>query len=181
MKDYRPYQLELVIPPEAEPISLEEAKLYLRVDGEDEDTVVTAMVAAARIAAEQHLRRSLMTQNWRLAYDDYLLSETWLPMGRVQSVGAVNLINRDGGSSELDSGSYYLNARRDTLICDATPFSHRIEVVYTSGYGDAEDVPEPIRQGLFQHIAALYENRSGNISMPEASKMFYAPYRVVRI
>lgn len=181
MTDKRPYRLTLATPPAAEPLTLNEAKLYLRVDGSTEDDSITSLITAARMAAEQYLRRSLITQSWVLAYDDYLLSATYMPMGPVQSVASVTLVARDGGTTTLDSSTYYLTARKDMLIFDATPFSHQVEIAYVAGFGNAANVPSPIKQGLYLHLAALYANRSGSGEIPAEAVKLYAGYRVVRI
>ncbi|MBY0407045.1 MAG: head-tail connector protein, partial [Rickettsiales bacterium] len=51
--------LERATAPVAEPLTLAETKLYLRVSGGDEDALIGDMIASARIMAEQWLRRSL--------------------------------------------------------------------------------------------------------------------------
>lgn len=44
--------LQLLTPPTAEPVSLVEAKLHLRVDFNDDDALITSLITAARQAAE---------------------------------------------------------------------------------------------------------------------------------
>jgi peptide/nickel transport system permease protein len=48
--------------PASEPITLTEAKAHLRVDFDDDDTLITAMIAAARGYVEEHCNRALLTQ-----------------------------------------------------------------------------------------------------------------------
>lgn len=189
-----------VTAPASEPISLSEAKLYLRVDGVSEDSLIGDLIVAARMAAESYVRRSLITQSWKLAYDDYISESVRLPMGPVISISSVTIIKRDNSSQLVDSAGYFLNATKDALMMDAPlipsaiSLGTRIEIVYNAGYGDASAVPKPIKQGMLAHMAHMYDNRgmaskdnnSGEweslaMAMPQMAKFLYAPYREVTI
>lgn len=60
---------ELVTGPAAEPISTADMKTWLRVDGSDEDTLISSLVKAARRAAENYTYRAFITQTWKLTLD----------------------------------------------------------------------------------------------------------------
>jgi uncharacterized phiE125 gp8 family phage protein len=170
--------------PASEPITLAQAKTYLRVDVTTEDTVITDMIVAARMTAENWLRRSLINQVWKLAYDDLLPQTVYLPMGPVNSVTSVTVINRDASTQTVNSTSYYLNAAKTALMFDSTPSGFRIEIIYNSGYGsDASGVPAPIRQGMLSHIASMYESRGEQeqSAIPEQTLNLYAPFREVML
>lgn len=55
----------------AEPLTLADAKTYLRIDTGDttDDTLVTAMIVAARKAVENYTNRRLINQSWNLWLD----------------------------------------------------------------------------------------------------------------
>ena len=168
--------------PASEPLTLAETKDYLRTNVTDDDTLLTNLIIAVRKAAEEHLQGALITQSWKLAYDKYTPASITLPMAPVQSVTSVTVIARDASQSVLSSSSYYLSAGNRRLIFDASPLSHRVEIVYVAGYGDsASDVPSPVRYGMLAHIAAIYDGRAGQNSLPKQSVEFYAPYRGVRV
>ena len=183
MQIYRKHLLTRVTAPASEPVSVEDAKLYLRVDGSEEDTLIGDMIVAARLAAEDTLKRSLITQSWKLAYDDYLPEMVYLPMGPVASVSSVTVVNRDTSTQPISSDMYYLNAARDTLLLDSVLFGFRVEIVYATGYGGASSVPQPIRHGMLAHIAALYDARGVDamVALPEQTLRLYLPFREVRL
>ena len=53
---------ELITPPVEEPLTLAEAKTYLRVTSSTEDALITALIVAARTAVERYLGVALLTQ-----------------------------------------------------------------------------------------------------------------------
>ncbi len=53
--------MQLITPAAAEPVSLAEAKLHLRVDFDEDDALIQALISAARQAAETLTQRQLVT------------------------------------------------------------------------------------------------------------------------
>lgn len=63
--------MQLITPPAGEPVSLQEAKAHLRVDFDDDDGLIQALIAAARQAAETITNRQLMSARWKLVMDSF--------------------------------------------------------------------------------------------------------------
>src|SRR5215813_11576117 len=59
----------LLTAPALEPVSLDEARAFLRVEHHDDDEVIAALIAGARLHVEAATRRALITQSWRLDFD----------------------------------------------------------------------------------------------------------------
>ncbi len=176
-----PYLLQSVAPV-TEPLTLAEVKEYLRVTNTEEDTYITSLIGVAREAAEWFVRKSLITQSWMLSYDDYSPTEVILPRGPVQSVDEVKIVSRSGIETIVDSTTYYLNAGKETLVFDATPVGHIVQIYYTAGYGNsASSVPKDIRQGMLIHIAQLYEKRGEDNSLTSESIRLYKPFKVIKL
>jgi len=53
-----------------EPITLEEAKLYCRIDNTIEDDLIQALIVAARQAAEARCRRGMTVEDWPDGYPE---------------------------------------------------------------------------------------------------------------
>ncbi len=182
MTDFRNRLLTRVVAPATEPLTLEETKLYLRLTDDAEDVQISDLIVSARMMAEQWLKRSLITQSWKLAYDDYLSEYTVLPMGPVQGVTSVTIVNKDGGTQTVDSDLYNLNAAKDTLIFQSDVIGFRVEIIYVTGYGDAQSVPRPIKAGMLAHIAMMYDGRGDSmLAVPQQSLALYMPYREVTL
>jgi uncharacterized phiE125 gp8 family phage protein len=67
----------LLTAPAAEPLTLAEAKLFLRVEHDDDNDLIAALIAGARIHVEAQTGRALITQGWRIVPD------AWPADGRI--------------------------------------------------------------------------------------------------
>ena len=63
------WSLREEIAPTTEPVTLIEAKLHLRVDTASDDTLITALIVAARLQIEKETKRTLVTTSWKLTQD----------------------------------------------------------------------------------------------------------------
>lgn len=177
----RSRSLSRITAPASEPLTLAETKLYLRVDGSGEDALITDLIVSSRMIAEQWLKRSLITQSWKLTFDEYVQDEIMLPMGPINAVTSVTIVNRDTTTQIINSNSYYLNAAKDKLIFDSVLIGFKIEILYSTGYGDATSIPKPIKHGILSHIAAMYDNRGEPMDgvLPDQAVRLYMPFREV--
>jgi len=175
--------LARITAPGGEPITLAEAKLYLRVDGSSEDAFITDLIVAARLSAEQWLKKSLLTQSWRLSVECFDEAVLPIPMGPVQEIVSVVLTQQDGSSQTLDEVHYSLNAAKNELLLNSLLATSQLHVTYVAGYADAGEIPRPIKLGILNHIASLYDNRGDlqDAGLPASVMSFYHPFREVRL
>ena len=162
--------LKLVTPASALAVSLAEAKLHLRVDGTDEDTLITSMITAATETAEQITGRAIMPQTWLLTLDAFE-DELVLTRVPVASIVSVTYTDPDGVELALSTGSNwrlldlddYAPARIVPVYGYSWPATRaQAEVVgveYVAGYANAAAVPEPIKAWIKLTVSAMYENR----------------------
>lgn len=165
--------LTLIEAPSEEPVSLEEAKLHCRIDGNDEDLLLTRLIASARRQAEHITGRALITQKWRLTLDGFDAGPIHLPKPRLQSVESLSYVDPDGVSYTLDASDYRVT-NDSTIGCvlpaygAAWPQSRRapgaVTVVFTAGYGAAPSVPEDVKSWILLAVGAWYAQRESTAS-----------------
>jgi hypothetical protein len=63
--------LKLITAPASEPVTLAEVKLYLRIDGSDDDTMLNNFITVARQIAEEYTNRKFINQTWDLWMDRF--------------------------------------------------------------------------------------------------------------
>jgi len=162
--------LTQLVAPASEPLALADVKLHLRVDADitEDDSLITALIVAARQQAEHRTGRALVTQQWRLGLDQFPDDSLELPLPKLQSVQSVTYLDADGVRQTLAGAKY--DVVTDELVgrllpafgktwpdCRIRPGS--VQVSYTCGYGAAADVPQSIKAWMLLAIAAWYENR----------------------
>ncbi len=178
-------------PPALEPVSLDEAKAFLRVEHDDDDDVIAAPIAGSRIHVEAQTRRALIAQTWRIVRDSW-------PQGGAVSVMtaplreliAARVYGADNTSEEITIDDFGVDASSTPgvlLVPRSVKAPGRatsgIELDVEVGYGDApEDVPEPLRHAIQLLVAHWYENRaSRDAALPANVAALIAPYRVMSL
>lgn len=162
--------IRLVTAPAEEPVTLDEAKDHLRVDGTDEDALIMGYIKAARRQCELISRRAFVTQTWELALEGWP-NCGYLVLGNppLQSVVSVTYIDSAGVTHTMTSGDYVVDTLSEpgrlllgygkvwpTVTLQPGP---AIRVRYVAGYGMPVAVPETYKQAIKLLIGHYYENR----------------------
>lgn len=154
--------------PTVEPVSLAEMKAHLRLDGTDEDDLVTALVSAARLAVEATTRLVLIEQTWRLTLRRWPpLRAVALPVEPVLGLTAARIVEANGVATAIDLSLLRLDVDGDParIIADVTapsPLSQagRIELDFTCGFGPgAASVPQSLRLAVRLLVARWFCHR----------------------
>ncbi|PRX10476.1 UNVERIFIED_ORG: putative phiE125 gp8 family phage protein [Martelella mediterranea] len=153
----------LITPAAEEPVTVSEARDFLRLDNGDEDTLLGDLITTARDYLETISGLSLVTQQWRLCRDDWPSSGmVSLARGPVQSVEAVTVYDGGGTPSVVSLDRARLDGRARPARFYLPALAGRragvngIEVDFTAGFGAAADVPEVARQAILRHVAHMF-------------------------
>lgn len=193
--------LSLITAPVTEPITVGEAKAQARVDGTDDDVLITAQIAAARPWAEEFTNRAFVTQTWKWNLDRFPPNDApiELPKAPLQSVTSVKYIDGDGIEQTWAATEYTVQAFSGPTAMPGrlwpkfgktypTPRDEpgAVRIEFIAGYGAASLVPEGIKAALKILVAELYERReevvpgmvSGANRVPYNVEALLYPYRV---
>jgi uncharacterized phiE125 gp8 family phage protein len=109
--------LKLVTPPEIEPVTIEEAKAHLRLEGDADDGYPSALITAARERVELFLRRALITQVFECTIDDFPAYDRAIDLPRppLQSVQWIKYLDTAGVLQTLDPGIYTVDTSSNEI------------------------------------------------------------------
>ena len=163
----------VITPSATEPVTLEEAKLHLRVDIDDDDALIAGLITAARELAEHYTGRAFGTQTLEMALrcfpyccrrNDHDRGID-LDMPPVASVTSIKYTDGAGAEQTVAPAAYSLSlyglAQRITpAYATYWPISQDIadavRIRYVTGY---TNLPKAAKQALLLMIGHLYANR----------------------
>jgi len=153
--------------PVVEPLTLVETRAHLKLDTDEEDTLLLGLIAAARAHLECETGLSLLTQGWRLCLDRWpengILT---LAHGPVRTVTSVVVYDGEGMPQAVSLDGHLLDgaARPARLWLRDVPQPGQalngIEVDFEAGLGDTgADVPDTLKRAMLLHVAAMFAFR----------------------
>ena len=168
------YGLSVVTASTAEPIPIDTAKRFLRVEIPDDDILIQSFISAARQYIENKLDRTLLNTTWRLTLDDFpdgnggiLLPRP--PLSSATTNLSVTYLDANGNSTTYASSNYQVDVYSEPgriypgyglTWPDARDVPNAVTVQFVAGYGATYGtVPAGIRAYMLRVIAEMYENR----------------------
>lgn len=101
--------LQIITPPTAEPVHLTDAKLHLRVDITDDDTLIAALVTAAREYAQGETRKQLVAARWKQVFDCFPCAPLALDRGPVIRVVSIQYMDMAGTTQTMPAANYVVD------------------------------------------------------------------------
>jgi uncharacterized phiE125 gp8 family phage protein len=183
-------------PPAAEPVTLAEAKDYLRIGSDEQDELVTALIAAARARIEDLTGVAMITRGLRVTLDwwpRWTVDRRWLRLP-IRPAGVLNAVRVfDGhGDPVVVTSRFTLPPGRSAKLTwtdGAFPWPGQavggIEIDYDAGFGDGpEDVAEGLRLAVKRLAAHAFSARDADSIaglLPVDVAGLVAPWRRVRL
>lgn len=186
--------LRIVTAPTVEPVTLAEVRLQMgknQTTDTTRDTIITARIKAARLAAEAFTRRALITQTWDLYADCF--EETHDLMADLQTVTFVKYTDEAGVVQTMATTDYQVDTISHRVVRGYNlcwPLTRRVpnavQIRHVSGYGLAVSVPEDIKEAIkftVGHWEKFQSGIEGGVTMtriPFAVEHLLGPYRDFR-
>lgn len=162
-----------VAPPAILPITLDDAKGQARIFFDDDDGVISRLIAAAvaQIDGTGTLGRAMITQDWAQWVSQ---SPGWvrLEMGPFQELLSVQFYDKFGELQTATLADFETRLQGDYVICKpkedrewptADTRQDAIKITYRVGYGDtAADVPQNLRHALLLLVDHWYQHRGAS-------------------
>lgn len=172
--------VETIVPPVAAPVALAELRIFLRIDGVDDDAELAAQLRVASELCEGFIGAPLLERTLR---ETLAARAEWqaLSIAPVRAVTAVQAVTADGSAVALAPESYGIDidaAGRGWVRCASG--GGRVAVTYRAGSaGDWNAVPEPVRHGILRLAAHL--RMDGDGAPPAAVTALWRPWRAMRL
>lgn len=164
-------------------VSLEEAKTHLRVDVDDDDDMIEAMIEAATDFVDgpgSYLGRAVRDQTWDYYVDTFpSLTDpnpgfVEIPLPPLQEVSGVFYNDSSGAEQEFDSASYTVDSAHEPgriLLPSSGSWpttdtgAGSVRIRFRAGYVDITQspplpmVPPTIKQAILLLVGNMYANR----------------------
>jgi uncharacterized phiE125 gp8 family phage protein len=158
---------KLITAPTSEPITLSEAKLYLKVDNSDEDALITALIVAARDSCERYTNMAFFTQTWE-AYFDYLPTLIEFNKSPIQSITKIEYYDSANTLQTLSSSLYdvdlvgspvRIRKGKNMTYPEVYQRLNAVKITFVAGVTSTAAIPEQIKLALKLTLGHFYENR----------------------
>ena len=158
------------VAPTTYPITLDEVKTHLRLDGIDPDCLMAdsddlyleALIQSATDYCESYQKLAYLTQTWELILEE-MPYEITLPKGNLQSITSITYKTADGTVTAYTDYDYNLKTGKiffNEYISDDLYNADPISITFVCGWTTADDVPARIKQAIKFLISHWYEVRT---------------------
>lgn len=152
-------KLECIVQPSREPVTVQEANEFLRIDDDIEDSLVESFIVAARMYCENYQHQVYYTQTLRLTVNSNECSDNIeLPRSQhLQKVTRAVVQLADGTEQKLN---YYLNAGdalHKIVIADTLLDNADIIIEYIAGSDNPQI--DDVKTAIKLLVSGMHNNR----------------------
>lgn len=184
--------LKLITAPTSEPVTTDEAKLWLRLDSDAEIDIVDRLLKSARQmldGADGYLGRCLTEQTWAMTLGRFPYCRSIrIPLPPLISITSVKYLDALGAEQTFDPASYRISSddwSGDLILNSGAswpsstlcgPGNDAVTVTFVAGY--AAGVPEGLKTDILNLVGAWFDDRTKAGQLPDG---WSSRYRIVPV
>ena len=162
------------VEPVSEPITLAQAKNYLKVDFNDDDDLITGLITSARLRLEKYAGVAMSARTLQVvAYVDEFIELPYAPLNNITKVEYWD----SGSWVEMSLGEYYILGTTYKKIYMVANNRMEYRFTYTCGY---TTVPQPMITALYKLIADLYDYRESSVEDSKPNSNITSAYELIK-
>lgn len=160
------------------PIQLEEIKLFLKVDYEDEDEIITRAFKTAVKQCEITIGQTIIEKTY--SYSTYKINknEIQLLYGPVKNIESIKVLSKNYKETQLSDKDYFFDNINDKIIFKNNIEFYRINIIYSAV---KTDISDDLKQAILIHTAKIFEDRLGYSQIPQSVINIYKNYKITRL
>ena len=160
------------------PVTLSEAKLFMKVDTTADDSVITNIISQVTLFAEAHTRRELRPNQWYGFTDCF---DAVLNRNPVSQVLQIDYVSTDNNVVIVPSSTYEL--KKETLQSEVvlaydqswpTQVKETVEPIRIAFSTSAHAMLPVVKQDMLRHISWEYENRGDDSNDYDRTRFYLA-------
>lgn len=183
-------RLRVTTPPDAQPVSLVDAKAQCRVETASQDALIGLYLeaATAQIDGPHGIGMALMPQVVQLSVDCFT-DPIHMPLYPVRDIAAITYLDTDGALQTLAAENYDVHIfATSALVQPAHGVSwpatrvvtNAVNISFNAGYVAAASVPADLRHAILMTVAHWYANRESVVVGTITSKLPHAVENILR-
>ena len=159
------------------PITLDEIKLFLKVDYNEEDELIKRALKTAIKQCEFLIGQTLIEKKY--LYSIYNLNKKYvnLPYGSIKNIISVKII--DNNNLEKEINNYFVDTVAYSIVFSIF-FSnfYRLDIIYVAS---AIDISEDLKEAIFLHTLKIFEDKLSYSPIPIFSLNVYKNYKIKKL
>lgn len=167
--------LTVVTPAASTAVTRAQCALFMRYVGSLQNDVIDSLIYSAEKYVEQWIGKTLVDTTYTYYFDSFNECLDF-PIGNVSSITSVEYIDSTEAYVVLSNTVYDLDNK--SIVNKITlkygqefptplPLPNAVRVTFVAGFGDASDVPEPIKTAVKIMVASMFEFREGQTPIYE--------------
>lgn len=162
------------VAPTAEVVTLTEAKNYLRVDYNEDDTLIQSLIDTAQSRLENYAGVAMTERKLAVfAYVGEFIELPYYPIGTIERVqywdgnGWVTMTYGDYLTFGITTKKVYMVANNNM----------EYNFIYTCGY---TTTPKPMKTAILKYVADLYEYRESSVESSKPNENLTTAYELMK-